>query len=409
MHKHLFEAIVEVLGDAVTAEVAAAWDELYWLMAQTLISMEDGLYADAGVAAGDVWRRVKVRERRNETADSVSFILTSASGVDLPSFAPGQYVSIGVHLPDGARQIRQYSLCSTPSTGEWQITVKRIEAQVSTDGSITPIGEVSNFLYDNVFEGDILDVTTPFGDVVLPEDDAPLLLISAGIGCTPVIGMLHHLAATGDDRPIVVLHADRSPSAHAHRAQLNELVAALPSAVMHRWYEDMGSREPSTEIRVGRVDIDDVPISPGTRVYLCGPLPFMRGIRTALSGERRARCPHPVRDIRTRQLVSDSRVTTPAYELVEAARSRTTTLYYPIAFATVSKTVDDSMASSECRDLGTMIRSPVEPSQDPSSAVRRTRPWTTWTVASPGFSCSSSRCPASSAIKVWRRTCSWPP
>jgi nitric oxide dioxygenase len=282
VHTHLFAAIVEVLGDAVTPEVAAAWDELYWLMADTLISMENGLYADAGVAAGDVWREVIVGERRNETADSVSFTITSTDGSELPSFVPGQYVSVGVHLPDGARQIRQYSLCSAPSAGDWRITVKRIDAHARPDGSVAPTGEVSNFLYDNVFEGDVLTVTTPFGDVVLPDDDAPLLLISAGIGCTPVIGMLHHLAETGDNRSIAVLHADRSPSAHAHRAQLSELVEALPSAVMHRWYEDMGSRQPTAEIRSGRVDLNDIDIAPGTQAYLCGPLPFMDGVRTAL-------------------------------------------------------------------------------------------------------------------------------
>ena len=282
VHTHLFAAIVEVLGDAVTPEVAAAWDELYWLMADSLISMENGLYADAGVAAGDVWRKVIVSERRNETADSVSFTVTSTDGSELPSFIPGQYVSVGIHLPDSSRQIRQYSLCSAPSAGDWRITVKRINAQALPDGSVAPTGEVSNFLYDNVFEGDVLDVTTPFGDAVLPDDQAPLLLISAGIGCTPVIGMLHHLAETGDDRPIAVLHADRSPSAHAHRAQLSELVEALPSAVMHRWYEDMGARQPTAEIRSGRVDLNDVDIAPGTQAYLCGPLPFMHGIRTAL-------------------------------------------------------------------------------------------------------------------------------
>ena len=282
VHTHLFEAIVEVLGDAVTADVAAAWDELYWLMAEALTSMERGLYADAGVAAGDVWRRVIVAERRNETADSVSLTLTSIDGSALPRFVPGQYVSVGVHLPDGARQIRQYSLCSAPSAGDWEITVKRLGAHSASDGSIVPGGEVSNFLYDNVFERDVLDVTTPFGDVGLPDDDAPLLLISAGIGCTPVIGILHHLVETGDDRPIAVLHADRSPSAHAHRAQLSELVDALPSAVMHRWYEDMGARQPSAKIRPGRVDLSEVDIAPGTQVYLCGPLPFMQGVRAEL-------------------------------------------------------------------------------------------------------------------------------
>ena len=282
VHQHLFEAIAEVLGEAVTPEVAAAWDELYWEMAESLISMERGLYAAAGVAPGDVWRRVVVSERRHETSDSVSFVLTSPDGAPLPKFSPGQYVSVGVRLPDGARQIRQYSLCSAPSARDWRITVKRIDAGVQPGGAQAPAGEVSNFLYHNVFEEDVLDITIPFGDVTLTEDDAPLLLVSAGIGCTPIIGMLDHLVRTRDSRPISVVHADRSPSAHAHRAELANLVGALPSAVMHRWYEDLGARRPVAGIRPGRANLADVDIAPGTRAYLCGPLPFMMSIRTAL-------------------------------------------------------------------------------------------------------------------------------
>ncbi|WP_016881391.1 MULTISPECIES: globin domain-containing protein [unclassified Rhodococcus (in: high G+C Gram-positive bacteria)] len=281
VHTYLFAAIVEVLGDAVTAEVAAAWDEVYWLMAETLISMEAGLYQAAGVAVGDVWRQVRVRDRRHESADAVSFVLTSADGAALPSFAPGQYLSVGVHLPDGARQIRQYSLSSAPSSDDWRITVKRVDAQSLPDGVI-PAGEVSNFLFHNVFEGDLLNVTTPFGDLVLQDDDAPLLLVSAGIGCTPMMGMLSHLADTEDSRPISVLHADRSPSNHAHRAELTELVERLPFAVMHRWYEDLGARRPEGHLREGRADLGEVTIAPGTRAYLCGPLPFMLGMREAL-------------------------------------------------------------------------------------------------------------------------------
>ncbi|MEV4157765.1 globin domain-containing protein [Nocardia salmonicida] len=282
VHKYLFEAIVEVLGDAVTAEVAAAWDELYWLMAETLIAMERGLYQRAGVVDGDVWRQVRVRERRQESDDAVSFVLTSLDGAPLPSFSPGQYLSVGVHLEDGARQIRQYSLSSAPSGGDWRVTVKRVDARVQSDGSTTPAGEVSNFLYRNTFEGDVLDVTTPFGDLVLHDDDAPLLLISAGIGCTPMMGMLGHLAETADPRPISVIHADRAPSSHAHRAELAELVDRLPFAVMHRWYEDLGARQPETGLREGRADLGEITIADGTRAYLCGPLPFMLAVRETL-------------------------------------------------------------------------------------------------------------------------------
>ncbi|MEV0339549.1 globin domain-containing protein [Nocardia sp. NPDC050713] len=285
VHKYLFEAIVAVLGDAVTAEVAAAWDEVYWLMAETLIAMEAGLYRAAGVADGDVWRQVRVRERRHESADAVSFVLTSLDGAPLPSFSPGQYLSVGVHLADGARQIRQYSLSSAPSSGDWRITVKRVDAHTLPDGSVAPAGEVSNFLYRNVFEGDVLDVTTPFGDLVLQDDDAPLLLISAGIGCTPMMGMLSHLADTADPRSISVIHADRAPASHAHRAELAELVDRLPLAIMHRWYEDLGARRPEDGLREGRADLGEITIAENTHVYLCGPLPFMLGMREALLGK----------------------------------------------------------------------------------------------------------------------------
>lgn len=278
VHTHLFAAIVEVLGDAVTADVAAAWNEVYWLMADTLIAMEAGLYRGAGVEVGDVWRKVRVVERRHESTDTVSFVLTSLDADPLPGFSPGQYLSVAAHLPDGARQIRQYSLSSAPSRNDWRITIKRIAPGVGD----APAGEVSNFLFHNVFEGDVVDVTTPFGDLVLADSSSPLLLISAGIGCTPMIGMLSHLADTEDSRSISVVHADRSPSNHAHRAELSQLVDKIPSAVMHRWYEDVGARAPEDGVRVGRVDLSDISIDPDTHVYLCGPLPFMLGIRSAL-------------------------------------------------------------------------------------------------------------------------------
>lgn len=274
VHEHLFAAIVEILGDAVTSEVAAAWDEVYWLMAHTLIAMERGLYQLAGVEAGDVWRTVEVSERVLQSADTVSLTLTSRDGTALPSFAPGQYLSVGVNLPDGARQIRQYSLCSAPSSRDWRISIKRI--------SDAPAGEVSNFLYNNVFEGHELSVTTPFGDLTMPDDDSPLLLASAGIGCTPMIGMLNHLAETGARRPVSVVHADRSIADHAHRSELSTLVDRIPAATLHRWYEDLGTLAPYDSVHEGRVDLRDIDLSPDVQAFLCGPMPFMLAMRTSL-------------------------------------------------------------------------------------------------------------------------------
>ncbi len=282
VHEHLFAAIVEVLGDAVTPEVAAAWDEVFWQMAGALVTIERRLYAEAGVSDGDVWRTLVLRRRVQESPDTVSFVLATPDGSTLPAGRPGQYVSVQVPLADGARQIRQYSLTHAPRPSEWGITVKALPAGRADDGSVTPAGEVSTFLHHNLFEGDEVRVSAPFGDLVLEESDGPLVLISAGIGITPVIGVLHHLAGTGSTREVLVLHADRSPARHAHRQELKELVAALPAARLCRWYEDLGVRPVQDVVRAGRVDLGTVEIPADASVYLCGPLPFMQSVHRAL-------------------------------------------------------------------------------------------------------------------------------
>ena len=282
VHEHLFAAIVEVLGDAVTSEVASAWDEVYWHMAKALVTIERGLYAETGVAYGDVWRTLVLRRRLQESPDTVSFVLGTPDGGPLPTASPGQYVSVQVALPDGARQIRQYSLTHAPEASEWAISVKAVPAVRSDDGSIVPAGEVSNFLHQSLFEGDEIKVSAPFGELVLQDSAAPLVLISAGIGITPMIGILHYLAGTASQREVLVLHADRSPARHAHRQELKELVGALPTATLHRWYEDLGVRPTRDVLRAGRVDLGTVEIPVGAKIYLCGPLPFMESVRQSL-------------------------------------------------------------------------------------------------------------------------------
>jgi nitric oxide dioxygenase len=281
VHEHLFAAIVQVLGDAVTPEVAAAWDELYWHMADDLVAIEQGLYSEAGVEPGEVWRQVVVSGRQQESPDTVAFSLAAVDGSALPTARPGQYISVTVSLPDGANQIRQYSLTRGRADG-WAISVKSVPATVSEAGTEIPEGEVSNFLHRNVFEGDELRVSLPFGDLVLDQGDDPLLLVSAGIGCTPIIGMLHYLTHTTTDRPVTVLHADRSPARQAHRRELAELVAALPGAALRHWYEDLGVRTATTATMQGLIELKNVEVLPETQAYLCGPLPFMDLVRSDL-------------------------------------------------------------------------------------------------------------------------------
>ncbi|MER7959763.1 globin domain-containing protein [Streptomyces sp. NPDC096030] len=267
VHEHLFAAIVDVLGDAVTPEVAQAWDEVYWLMANALIALESRLYEQTGGEEGGVRRPMEIAGRHRETADTVSFSLRHTDGRPAGSFRPGQYVSVRVALPDGARQIRQYSLSAAPGRPEWRITVKRVDGD--------PAGEVSTWLHEHARVGDTVEVSAPFGDLVLPEGEAPLLLASAGIGSTPMLSMLDHLAATGSHRPVTVVHADRSPADHAHREELRRLVGALPNGSLHLWYEEPGT----ADARRGRADVTTLDLPAGVTAYLCGPLPFMRQVR----------------------------------------------------------------------------------------------------------------------------------
>ncbi|GAA3238072.1 FAD-binding oxidoreductase [Streptomyces lavendulae subsp. grasserius] len=271
---HLFEAIAEVLGDAVTPEVAEAWDEVYWLMANALIAIEERLYAEQRVTAGDVWREWTVAARVEETADCTTFHLSPADGAPAPSFRPGQYVSVQVELPDGARQIRQYSLTGAPGSPARSITVKRVHGPAAGG----PDGEVSNHLHARVRTGDALRVSAPYGDLVLRDSAAPVLLASAGIGCTPMLSMLEHLADTGHAAPVTVLHADRTPADHALRSDHRSLTHKLPDASARFWYEADAEAGDAT----GLVDLESVPVAPGTQAYLCGPLPFMRSVRTQL-------------------------------------------------------------------------------------------------------------------------------
>jgi nitric oxide dioxygenase len=275
VHEHLFWAIVDVLGDAVTPEVAAAWDEVYWLMAYALINQERGLYSARGVRPETVWREWEVAERIEETDEVVTFRLRRTDDHVVKTSLPGQYVTVQVPMPDGVRQPRQYSLTRADDGEHRQFSVKRVR------GGGKPDGEVSNRLCDSVQVGDRLTLSLPFGDVVL-DDSRPVVFVSAGIGITPMAGMLSHLVQAGSRLPVTLLHADVEESAFALRHQVLDDVAALPGATAHVWYERGAHSSLPVEVHGGMMDLDDVKLPEGAGYYLCGPLPFMKAVRSAL-------------------------------------------------------------------------------------------------------------------------------
>jgi nitric oxide dioxygenase len=272
---HLLAAVGEVLGDAVTADVAAAWDEVYWLFATQLIALEARLYAEASVDPAQPLRAYRVVRRIEETADVISLVLEPADGGDRPPIAPGQYVSVFVDLPDGSRQPRQYTVSSTAVGTRLQITVRRVRG---VDGA--PDGRVSTFLHDHVQVGDVLELSAPAGDFVVEPSDGPLLLASAGAGITTVLPIVEHIARTQPQRPVIVAHADRTAQDHALRDIVLHLGRQLDDFTAYTWYETVDPQD--TRARSGYMDLTDVPLPQNVQVFTCGPLPFMRHVRSSL-------------------------------------------------------------------------------------------------------------------------------
>src|SRR5215204_4637982 len=147
VHDNLFWAIVDVLGDAVTPEVAAAWDEVYWLMAYALIHQERGLYSARGVRPEIVWRQWEVAQKIQETDDVVTFVVKRIDDRLVKTSLPGQYVTVLLPMPDGVCQPRQYSLTRADDGEHRQFAVKRVHG----DGK--PDGEVSTLLHNSVNVG----------------------------------------------------------------------------------------------------------------------------------------------------------------------------------------------------------------------------------------------------------------
>jgi nitric oxide dioxygenase len=259
VHDNLFASIVEVIGaEPLTPEVVDAWEALYWAFANELIALEAGLYDGAEVPAGQVFTQAVVAAREEDPSGVAVFTLTAPDGAQpLPSFAPGQFISVVSELADGAHQIRQYSLINAPGS-TWQFAPKRD-------------GEVSQWLYEQVQAGRELRVSLPFGDVTVDAAaDTPIALVSSGIGVTPFVGMLAALAQAGSTREVVLVHVDSSEQAYPLRGRVAELAAQLP-----------GARE---VVRYGaELDLAGAGLPEGADVYLCGGEGFVTQARAELA------------------------------------------------------------------------------------------------------------------------------
>lgn len=272
--RYLIGAIQQTLGDAASAPLLAAWDEAYGELATLFIDAEKNLYAQAGVAPGEL-RDMRVAEVRRESDDVSSFTLQSVAGQTVPAFKPGQYVSVAITLADGRRQLRQYSLSDAPGADRLRISVKRERA-----GAQTPQGQVSNWIHDNVEAGSILAITHPFGEFTPDTESAePAVLLSAGVGITPMIAVLNRIAQVNPSRHVIFGHAARNENHHAHQTDIAAAKAVMPNLQTATFYESVGDGKASgAGVHQGLMEVVRLPKWPRseTNVYMCGPHGFMK-------------------------------------------------------------------------------------------------------------------------------------
>lgn len=262
VYKYLFEAIPEELADVITPEITSAWSEVYWPMAHALVKIEKGLYA---AAANDrPFQPWTVVGKETAGINSMTFTLEAADDTPVSPSRPGQFVSVKVRMPDGIFQVRQYSLHSGSHDSRRVFTTK-----IDSDGEVSPV------LHNSVQIGDVLQLSNPYGDVTLGAGDHPLILASAGIGCTPTASILRSLVETESSREVLVLHADQGLENWALQEQMSADIAQLDSATLQLWLE-----HPEKGYNEGFMTLANLEISADASVYLCGPLPFMKSIRS---------------------------------------------------------------------------------------------------------------------------------
>jgi len=213
-----------------------------------------------------------------ESADVLSLTLQSTDGQPLPVALPGQYVVLRLRPnTDGPPLFRSYSLSGPLSTERYRISVK-----------IEPNGAAGTYLQKHVRVGDALDVSSPRGSFILESGERPAVLLSAGIGATPVLAMLYALAAAVSTRQILWLHAARDRQHHPFAAEVRHLMLALAHGRSYVCYSRPGPRDKMGEDfdasgHLSRSVFEDTGVPREADFYLCGPTRFMTDMKEALT------------------------------------------------------------------------------------------------------------------------------
>jgi nitric oxide dioxygenase len=283
--EHLLASIKAVLGDAATEDIISAWAQAYGNLADILMGRESELREQAAGELGgwSGWREFIVTSKQPESDVITSFVLEPVDGGPVGDFEPGQYTSLTIQVPRlGLQQIRQYSLSDAPNGRNYRISVKR-------EGGPDPeqAGYVSTLLHDQVQVGDRIRLAPPYGNFFINvKATTPVVLISGGVGLTPMISMLNRVLQS-PGREIVFVHGARNSAMQAMRDHVRAMAAQHPKLKTFIFYN-----EPLPEDQLGRdfdylglVDIEPIAsavLLPDADFYICGPIPFMRQQHDAL-------------------------------------------------------------------------------------------------------------------------------
>jgi ferredoxin-NADP reductase/MOSC domain-containing protein YiiM len=214
------------------------------------------------------FRRLRVTATHSESPTVMSIRLEADDDSALPMPLPGQYLTVKIPDAGDLPPMRSYSLSGDPAAGYYRISVKREDH-----------GQVSRWLHSHAKTGTIIESAAPRGDFYLVDDTSPVILVSAGIGATPVMAMAHALAAAQSARRIWWLHTTQDIATHAFAAEVTTLLDALPDAKQCVFY----TRGGDAPRRLDRRSIDELGLPTDATAYLCGPNAFMDDIREALT------------------------------------------------------------------------------------------------------------------------------
>ncbi|MDZ5451312.1 NO-inducible flavohemoprotein [Labrys sp. ZIDIC5] len=276
----LLGAIKAVLGDAATDEILAAWGEAYWFLAHILIAREERIYAEQMNAIGgwNGWRDFRVENVVRESSVIKSFVLRPADGKGVMHHKAGQYLTFWFEIPGHPPIKRNYSISAAPNGQTYRISVKR-----------EPHGLASGWLHDHAAAGTILKVAAPAGEFFLADrPERPVVLLSGGVGLTPMVAMLEALVAAGSNVPVHYIHGTHNRQTHAMREHVRALASRGKAVRVTDFHQTPLADETAGRDydRAGLITdnwlIANTPASEAD-YYICGPRPFLRAAVSALS------------------------------------------------------------------------------------------------------------------------------